>query len=271
MGKLDLKLAKAAKMFSKTAKKVESAPVQGEWEDGRYPVQINKCSMNESQASGRLQVSFVCKGLEEAGEYKGAEILHHQGIETEQGQEFLFKDFRVLGYNAPENEKEMKALIAKIDKEKPMAMISVKTKGDFQNVRFLRKLDAAGAADASAEAEGTADESETEAEGETEATPGQVELVVGLKVETTLKSGTKFEGEVIEILEKEQMVRVQDGDGKKFKVSFDQIEPIEDVPAEPAEEAESESEAESEAEAEPAPKAKAPAKAAAKPAIAKKK
>lgn len=268
---MDAKLKKkidAAKKLWKGAR--DTAAAGGDFTelpDGRYLARLTKAEVTESKSSGRLQVAWTYKIAE--GEYEGDTKMDFDGIETADNLTFLARKLRRFGFTSlPDDLEEVIQLLEELGKRKPLCKISLKTRGEFQNVYVDKAIDAddedealedasADADEAEDEDEESEDEAEDDAEGEDEDEESEedeeaeededaeesdeVELKVGMVVSFTTKDGRKS-GKVIEILEAEEKVRVKTGDGKINRVAIDALEfdegeetedEAEDVPDEP--------------------------------------
>lgn len=131
-------LANAQKHWKGARKRVsEDTGGFQEYDDGRYLGRLVSAKIGQSQSSNRLQVDFGWKF--EDGQYEGKIKHNYQGLETEDNLFFLGRDLEKLGYELPDDLTELPAILADIEKSKPMADIVLKTKGDFQNL-YVRKV-----------------------------------------------------------------------------------------------------------------------------------
>ena len=252
--------------------------------DGRYTARLVSAKLGESNA-GRAQIAFGWKI--EDGEYEGKTATNYQGIESEDNLFYLGRDLTRLGYELPDDLMDLPEILKDIEKTKPLGTIQLRTKGDFQNL-YIRKIfdsmeeededegeevdeteeetdeaeegdeteeesdeesddEESDDADEESDEEESDEEESDEEESDEESSDDEVELSEGMRVIAETSKGREA-GEVIEILEDEEKVRVKLDKGKVVKVGVDRIE------VEPAE-----------------AKKKAPAKKAAAPAPAKKK
>lgn len=228
------KLAAAGKKWKEARKNASSGGGNyEEFEDGRYLTQVTELEIGESQ-NGRLQLVWGFKFLE--GDYKDKTKRDYQGMETEQNLQFVAQRIAQFGYEVPEDIEDIEDPVKAILKEKPICRISIKTKGDFQNVRVLKVL---GKDEADAAAE-DADESESE-----EISEDGTEIKKGMKITCTIK-GKEVTAEVVEVLEDDNELRIVTEEGKKYKISSDKVTGI--VEEDEAEEEENEAEEEEEEE-----------------------
>lgn len=112
-----------------------------EYDDGKYLARMVHAELGESNSSGRLQVDFQWKFI--SGEYKGKIKHDYQGVESEDNQSFCLRVFQKLGYETDEIEgaSDITGILKQLNKEKPKAKISLKTKGEFQNVFIIKAAD----------------------------------------------------------------------------------------------------------------------------------
>jgi hypothetical protein len=299
------KLAAAGSSWKNAKKRVSEnrGSTFVDYDDGKYIAKLTKAELTESESSGRLQVDFSWRFEEEP--YEGKIKHAYQGIETEDNMYYLGRDLERLGYELPDDLNDLPETLEAITAEGIIARIALKSKGDFQNVYIQKLINQDDddaddeAVDEEAEAEPTeADEEEveetdeeTEDEGEEEADEEEaddadaeeedeeeaeeeeaeeegdeevIEIEVGQRVQAETAKGRE-PGEIIEILEDLNKVRVKLDSGKVVRLDPDKIE-IEVAPTPPA------PKAKTPPKAAPKPEPKAPAKKAAPaPAPAKKK
>jgi hypothetical protein len=233
------KLAAAGKKW-KVARETASTGGSGwdEFEDGRYLTQVTGLEIGESQ-NGRLQLVWDFKFLE--GDNKDKVKKDFQGMETEQNLQFVAQRITQFGYEVPEDIEDVEDVVKAILKEKPICRISLKSKGDFQNVRVLKVL---GKDEADAAGE-DAEESESE-----EISDDGTEIKKGMKITCTIK-GKEVTAEVVEVLEDEGKIRIVTDEGKKYAIASDKVtgiveeEDTDNDEEEESEEEESEDEEES--------------------------
>jgi len=132
---LDKRLARAFKKWDSVKEDVKSGGFE-EFDDGRYRARLIKSEIGVS-GNDRLQVLMHWKFL--TGEYKGKVKIAYQGIETEENLTYFGRDLQRFGYETDDIEgpDDIKGILKELNKEKPKAKISLKTKGDFQNVNIL--------------------------------------------------------------------------------------------------------------------------------------
>ena len=210
------KKAEASKLWGKARERAKTEGFSGsEVEDGRYVVILQEAKMNESKNSGRLQISYTY--VIQEGSAEGQTVRDHDGIEKEDSLMWTAKKLDRLGYEVPENLDDIEEVLTELTKLKPRLAVTVKTKGEFQHV-YIDKVLGKG--------EGASEEGSVEAETPptkaAEEEPGTVELAVGMRV-----SGQGKEGEVLEILETENKVRVKTDEGKVYRLDLDALEVLE--------------------------------------------
>lgn len=104
-----------------------------EFDDGKYRARCVDAKIGVSK-SKRVQVVLTWKFVK--GDYKGKEKLDFEGL-TEDHLPYLLKKLDAMGYDTTEIEDletELKEFLADIKKTKPECKITLKTKGEFQNV-----------------------------------------------------------------------------------------------------------------------------------------
>jgi len=133
---LDARLKRAMKKWDDAKEGIKAGGFD-EFDDGRYKAKMVKAEIGVS-ANDRLQVLMHWKFL--SGEYKGKEKIAFQGIETEESLKYFGIDLEKLGYETDsiEGPDDLKGIIKELNKEKPEARISLKTKGEFQNVNIVK-------------------------------------------------------------------------------------------------------------------------------------
>lgn len=247
-------LAGAQKNWDKAKKRVKTDPGGfQEYEDGRYTARLVSAKLGQSESSQRNQITFGWKF--EDGEYEGKIKNNYQGIDSEDNLYFLGRDLERLGYEVPDDLTDLPDILEDIEKTKPLAMITLKTKGDFQNL-YIRKVLADDEEEEETEEEETdtedeasedADETEetdedvegndeggdeeeeeegeeTEEEEEGEEDEGdEVDLTVGMRVQAETAKGREG-GEIVALLPDEEKIRVKLDSGKVIRISPDRIE-----------------------------------------------
>lgn len=276
------RLKKAGKTF-KTAKQraKEEGNFGAELPDGRYLTELESCELCEAQSDGHLQVAMIYKVIE--GESKGETIRKYLAVEGEDNQVWLHRELLRFGIQLDSLE-ELEKVVAILNKSKAEVKMVLKTKdsGQFSYVnKVTSEIDTGDFAtdgedqeeqeeedeEEGDESELTSDKSndvEESEEEETDEDEGTIE--VGMTVGFESKAGGEVVGEVKEILEKTEEVKVKTTAGKVFTIKAERLYVPEDS---------SQEEEEEEAEEEEVPVKKAvvkkPApKIAAKKTIAKK-
>ena len=228
------KVAAAKKLFKKAQEVAKSGGLgNSNVEDGRYHAQITSARGPVEAQSGRLQAVLAFEIKE--GECQGEKLTSFPNLENEIGLGILIRELQGLGYSIDDFD-DIEGVLAEINKEKPEVRISVKTKGEFQNISIDKALDASagdGSGDADPAPEGDDPTPEAPAEDPTpEEDPapesGSVELEVGSAIVFTLK-GVETNGEIIEVVD-EETVRIKAEDGKTYKLGTDKIQPAAPAP-----------------------------------------
>lgn len=160
----------------------------GEVEDGRYQIQFDEATINNSKASGRLQVSW--QATVQNTDNKGRKLFWHDGLDDDEQRSWFRGKLARLGVAWPTTAGELPDTLETI--KGTFAEVNVKTKDEFQNVNILKAIDSADVEDAP-----EAEEPETSAEAETvnEASFKDGNLNPKIK-ERTLKLATKASLEV---------------------------------------------------------------------------
>ena len=110
-----------------------------QFDDGRYRMQLQKMEVGESK-KGRPQVISTWKFKE--GDYKGQLYKSFQGIDNEDGVFYFLLDVKRLGFEVDEfDPSELGDLIKTITEDKPTALVSLSTKGEYQNLRISRVVE----------------------------------------------------------------------------------------------------------------------------------
>ena len=228
----DVIFKKALEMAGKTWKEAMNTPSstgKDAYEDGRYQAVIKGATLGLSQSSSRLQVAWTYEFLD--GQYAGKTKMDWDGCDSLENQIWLGRKLAKLGYEVPEDISELEPILSEIVKSRKVLTISLKTKGEFQKVYIDRVSE---------------EEAETETKEVSEPEVEEASLEIGMKVSFDFK-GEKVEGEVLEILEKEEKVKVKTSAGKVYKLSPEALELIaeeeeEVVEESPVEEVEEETE-----------------------------
>jgi len=236
-------MVKGSKNLKDLWKKANENKGKGQFDtldDGRYLTVITEAEVNNSQASGRLQLMLEFKIQE--GELEGKTTRTYIGLDSEIGVQICVNTLNRLGLEVEDPsdlEKEIGSLKGKIVK------IRLKTKGEYQNVMVEKVIgeDISGSSEESNSNEAV-EEPEVEDDDPPKANEGkdkpkgkkvveeeeeevveeveeEVELKKGMKVVFTL-NGKEVEGKVVSIDEDAGKVVVQHKD-KKYRVSGEAI------------------------------------------------
>lgn len=214
------------------------------FDDGRYLAIWNKGEVGESQGSGRLQVMLGFQVTE--GEHKGETIRTYIGLEKEESIAIAIRTLSRLGVSI-EDPTEMQDILDEETKKNKLVRLTLKTKGEFQNVYVDKVMGIAEGANEPEEAPQESEEApetkeEAPAEESAEETASEPTIEVGSKV-TYIPKGKKdpVEGEVTKMEETTAVVLV---DGKKFRIELDRLALVVAEEEEPAAEEESAEESE---------------------------
>lgn len=227
------KLAMAKKLFGKAKENLKSGGFSNEVPDNRYKAQVISAEGPvEAKTTGRLQAIIRFRILE--GEYKDMEIAKFPNLEHEVGQAILLRELGIMGHEV-EDFDEIEGALQEVDKEQPVVRITVKTKGEYQNISIDKVLDESAPAAEDTDASDPAPEDPTPEEPTAEPEPepepeaaddAGIVLQEGSKVQFTAR-GQKLFGPIEEIVD-DETVRVKASDGKTYKLRVDQIEPYEE-------------------------------------------
>lgn len=179
-----------------------------ELEDGRYIARIEAMNIDNSISSGRLQLMTEFEIVE--GPEAGQTVRSYDGLETEDGLFFLMRKLAKLGQEVPEDITDVEPVCEKIEKEKPVVRIRLRTKGEYQNI-YIDKL--IGHAQEVAE-EGAPDE----VAAEKESSEG---IDVGDTVTITVK-GKETKATVTKLLD-DDTFKARLPDGKEKLITMDQL------------------------------------------------
>ena len=229
-------------IWKKAKKQADSGTLGDIFEDGRYKMGLMDTQATESQ-KGDFMVVLSLNFLE--GEYIGKTKKIFRVITPENAEKGLARiilDINKLGYEIEEFE-QIESALEEIREARPVIRVTLKTRGDYQDGYLDKML-------TGEEAENTEDES---AGSEEVPEPEEITLEIGMKVKFDWK-GEELEGEVKEILEDEEKVKVKVGN-KIYPVKADKISLVEEEPAEEeSEEVPEEPEEEPEEEVKPVKK-----------------
>lgn len=176
--------------------------------DGKYKFRITDAELTES-SNGNLMAVMECTVL--AGEHKGETFQNRQVIEgNEFGFKILCQFIARLGYEVPEDAAEIEDVLAEFAADRPGFLGTLKTKGEYQNLRLNKPLDEDDDDD-DLDDDDEAEEAEaTESDdGDEEAEEADEEDNVGARVSVVI-DGEDYEGEVT----------ADDGDGQ-LTITFD--------------------------------------------------
>lgn len=262
MDKATKKKLKDARKLWKKARKTAEVPFGSNVEDGRYKARLTGASLGTSQSSGRFQAAWTWKIL--TGSYKNEETMDFDGLETEDNLVWLGRKLVRLGVELPDDLDELAEILEDLVSSGVVAMITLATKGDFQNLRIQRLVESGDdendededeededddeeeeededddeedddEEDEEDEDEEDEDEEEEEDEEDDEEDEDEVELEKGMRV--IAKVGRKeMVGTVTSISRNGETVKVRmDKDNKVQSVSIEKIEVPEDPPPAPS-------------------------------------
>ena len=103
-----------------------------------YLARLQSAKVTESKSSGKLMVSR--EHIITDGEYKGMVVYDNIMLETPMGFTFARRWFDMMGYNQPENPKEIPDLVEEMANEAPDVKIRIKHSGDFINVSVIEVI-----------------------------------------------------------------------------------------------------------------------------------
>jgi len=222
-----------------------------------HMVRLQKAFGSTNSKGAYLQFDF--KFIDDP--YKGQSKALFQNMQTDENLYHAARLMSQFGYEMPDSVTEIVALLNAITNEKPLCRITIKTKGEYQNV-YLDKVIAEDEDDEGAEAdeeddtEGTdgdeaeeTDEDTEEAEDEEEAAEDdeeeeeeedaeeadeddEAEIEVGMRVEAETAKGTRS-GVVHKIDEAADLIKIRDDAGKIFSVAPDKVSILAEVPETP--------------------------------------
>lgn len=226
-------------------KNAESAGYASAVEDGIYEAVLVSATAGISQA-GRAQIAWVFVVSE--GEEKGSQIRDWDGIpdDPEKAEErfgFIKMKLAQLGCEVPDSLSELEATLEEVSARAPRVLVQVKTKvtdtGSFTHASVNKLLEEQTSTEAARPTPKRAKDVEPEAEEETETEPAEedsnptpdgddVELKIGTMVQfPSPKTGNPLLGEVIEIDEEEETLKVKTKKGNEYEVSLADIALVE--------------------------------------------
>lgn len=207
--KFSSRLKKMAKSF--TAGRDEATKGFEQIPDGKYKFKVVSSELTES-SNGNLMAVMECKVL--AGEQKDSTFYNRQVLmDNEVGFNILCQAFQRLGYEAPDSVEEVEDILQEIDNDAPSFLGTVKTNGEYTNLRINQALD---------DEDDDVDE-EDEDELEEDADDGSeeeddTEDVIGMGVIVDI-DGTDYVGEVTDQDGDDITVTFEDGDVQDFIAS----------------------------------------------------
>jgi hypothetical protein len=233
-------------------------------DDGRYVGRLTSAELGESKSSDRPQIAWGVTVVE--GDDAGEKAFEYDGLDGDESFYWISKKLALFGqdpedvdFTDGESFKEsLQNMLDAIVEDRPAVKIRLKTKDGFQHMYFEQVIEdyegpdvevddkkkkpaakPAAKADKPAAKGGPSKpvkgakkadpepevEEEEVAEEEAEVEEDTVEISVGMKVAFEWK-GEAMEGEIKEILESEEKVKVR-CDGKIYPLAFDRITPAE--------------------------------------------
>ena len=145
-------LASLQKDWKKSEPRKIGAPVP----DDSYPARILSAVIEESKASGRLQVKWELEIAD--GDYEGRKVLKFSGLETKDNLSFLQGDIETLELAIPERISDLGEVLE--EAAGLLVEINVRTRDEFTNIDFVELLE---------DEEGEKEEEEEEDEDKEEA------------------------------------------------------------------------------------------------------
>lgn len=168
MSSLSKKLAKAKKLWDKGAKEKAAESSFAEFDDGRYIAKLVSASIGESATSDRLQIAIGWMFQE--GDYEDKKVFDYLGCETEENLVWVGRFLARLGYELPDDFDDVPEMLEEIVEDGIVARITLKSTGEFQNIRVQKVLssDAEENGDEEDEDEDPEESDDTEEEEEDE-------------------------------------------------------------------------------------------------------
>lgn len=103
--------------------------------DGIYTMKLQKCELAEAQSSGNLMVKREHVVVD--GEFTGTVTKDNLMLEgTENGPYYVSKFIELMGYEAPNDPKEIEETLLAIQTDAPCYIAEVKVNGEYRNVRI---------------------------------------------------------------------------------------------------------------------------------------
>ena len=186
-------------------------------EDGIYEARLVSAIMAESRA-GRDQIAWTYVITE--GEEKGTQIRDYDGLATEDNFFFVQQKLARLEAEIPTKAEEISDALEALTKATPLVRLRVSTKDGFTHAYVDRLLEDNG----KGEDDEDKDKKPETGEGENEGS----DLVVGAKVQfPSPKTGKPLLGEVLEIDEDEETVKIKSDKGKEYTIDISDLALVE--------------------------------------------
>jgi len=191
----------------------------GDVPDGRYQASVTGVEVAHSKSSGRLQINVEFTIL--SGEFRNRKLFEHWGLDTPEGISWAKTYLARMGLTC-----SMKELADKLEELKGTAVeVNVKTKGDFQNVRPTKEIEApeegAAAPDVS-----DFDPDDGDDDGDEDGDE-DVELKKGMMVKFD-DDGEEVVGKITKLNEKDETVNIETDDAKYKDVDVSELSLAED-------------------------------------------
>lgn len=213
------------------AKGKERTFSKSEVPDGIYLARIVEAEIGDSQSSGRLQCAWKFEITE--GEYEGEVLRKYDGLETEDNFFYFQNSLQRLGFDLPDDPKEISKILAHIVTVKPSIKIKVKTNGEFTNIYINKLMEEIEPVDILEKVEETV---EAPAEVETEKSPEvdapaedsseQIELSPGMSVGVSYR-GDIIRGKILGFTANNEQVKLQLDTGKTVVAGMEDISLLE--------------------------------------------
>ena len=241
----------ASKNWEKAKKRAETKSFGDIYDDGRYSAKVIDAVIAEAKSDSHLQIVYTYEFID--GDYAGKTKKAFKRIDREEDLARRVVELGILGYEI-EDFSDLEPALVSLKKNRPAVQITLKTRGEFQDVYIDSLL-------SGEEVESSQEEEVMEEVDETEGTA----IEIGTTVNFTWK-GEEKEGVVKQINEDAGTLKIA-SEGKLYPVKADAISVPEAEVAEPEEEVvPEEPAAEEEVEEEPVKKVvkKTPSKPVAK-------
>ena len=192
--------------------------------DGVYPFQLVAAEVRDSTAT-KEWLHAVLTFEARKGKFTGEKLSSRYDLEDPERMVWLIRDLAKLGVETDDLELEnLEETLKELQDNEPFIVGSVKTSGDWQNIRLLRVIEEDEVDDVELpdDADGEPEEEKSsksskskEDSGEEEETP---ELEVGSRVVVDF-DGKDFGGEIIKIKGDQAKVRFDDDDEQMIDLS----------------------------------------------------